>query len=46
MLDRAAKKKKDAEKRQKRKEEDLIDLIYDKDFSVSKVPSPLVPGRC
>lgn len=34
---RAVKKQKDAERRLKRKEEDFVDLIYDKEFSVSKI---------
>lgn len=37
FIARAVKKKKDGERRQKRKEEDFEDLIYDKDFSISKV---------
>merc|ERR1719253_1795168 len=37
FVQRAVRKKKDAERRQKRKEDDFLDLIYDKDFSISKV---------
>merc|ERR1711934_138664 len=45
MVQRAVRKQKDVEKKQKRKEEDLIDLIYDKDFSISKVTWEEAQGR-
>ena len=37
FVNKAIKKKKDAERRSKRREEDFVDLLFDKDFSISKV---------
>ena len=37
FVNKAIKKKQDAERRSKRREEDFVDLLFDKEFSISKV---------